>query len=86
MATPFYTDEYGNLIVDTTSNWVNEKNIEKAVQKVLAFRHHKAYITAEDVLNILIDTECISESDLKDQMEEYKKEKYSPAIPKNYLD
>ena len=69
-----------------TIAWINEVALNKAVQKILAFRQHRVHITPEDVLNILVETECISKSDLQEQIEEYKKTLEPPVIPKNYID
>lgn len=84
---PYLMDEYGNLSSsESLSCVVTKDTLNRAVQKVLAFQHHRVHITAEDVLNILVDTQCMSESDLTAQLELYKKNNDYPKIPDNHFD
>jgi hypothetical protein len=78
-------NEFEWYISEPKAPSLSESTVKDAVERIYRFKNHKVDIFVEDVLNILIDTNCISKDELKSIIDKVKASNSFPVAPTNHL-
>lgn len=64
---------------------MHKDRLLKALKYVIAFKQYNVNITPDDVLNLLIDFECVEHSEIMNLIDFCTKNPIKPVVPPNHI-
>lgn len=66
-------------------SYLSHSNMNDFVEKIISWKLNRHMLYPEDVLNMLIDSDLCSISEIQEKIEEASKNKLDPSLPNTYI-